>query len=363
MICKGPRIKILFLTVGPKIVASSRSRVYQYLPFFREDGLDYKVATSNTGLAYYLHRFRPKSSISRMVKMIISKAIKACNLFFSIFITLWFLALSNFYELLFIQKVILPDFIIKFLKRRGKKIVFDFDDAIYANPWIHNKQRLDSQIPLYDLVVIENTYTREYIYEHGNENVLIITGPIDCKRYYPKNHDKKDEIVIGWIGSPSTQEYLNMLEDVFKRLPIVHKKLVFELVGVQKMDFNVDSLRQKRWSLKTEVSDLQNFDIGIMALPDNEWTRGKGGYKLLQYMAVGIPYVASPVGINKELTIEGENGFLATSKEEWYEKLSLLVENPSLRRKMGTIGRDFVVKNYSFEVAAPRLLSALKGLI
>ena len=115
--------------------------------------------------------------------------------------------------------------------------------------------------------------------------------------------------------------------------------------------------------METEVADLQSFDIGIMPLPDNEWTRGKGGYKLLQYMAVGVPCVASPVGINKELIRDGENGFLATTEEEWYEKLSLLIDNPELRREMGRRGRAYVVRNHSFEAAAPKLISALKHAI
>jgi len=123
-----------------------------------------------------------------------------------------------------------------------------------------------------------------------------------------------------------------------------------------------EPFRQKSWSLDTEVADLQNFDIGIMPLPDNEWTRGKGGYKLLQYMAVGIPCIASPVGINMELIRDGENGFLAATEDQWYEKISLLTRDQELRKKMGMRGRDFVVKNYSFEVAAPKLISALRQL-
>lgn len=134
-------------------------------------------------------------------------------------------------------------------------------------------------------------------------------------------------------------------------------------MGVGKINFAGVNATLKKWRLDNEVATLQSFDIGIMVLPDNEWTRGKGGYKLLQYMAVGIPCVASPVGINKELIRDGENGFLATTEEEWYENLSLLIDNPELRKKMGMRGRDFVVRNYSFEVAAPKLISALKGLI
>lgn len=354
----------MFLTVGPQIVASSRTRVYQYLPFLKEDGIDYKVVTFNTGLAYHLNRFQPRSSIGRMAYRLIAGIIRGYDFLYSIFKTIWFLALSGHYDLMFIQKTLLPAAIITLLKEKKGKIVFDFDDAIYAEPDDYNKRRFDSQIPLYDLVVLENTYTREYIYEHGNRNALIITGPIDCKHYFPKYRtEKENKVVIGWIGSPSTEIYLRPLENVFKRLCVTHKNSIFELVGAGKTSIAGVNAVFKKWRLDNEVATLHGFDIGIMVLPDNEWTRGKGGYKLLQYMAVGIPCVASPVGVNKELVRDGENGFLATTGEEWYEKLSLLIENPELRKKMGVRGRDFVVKNYSFDVAAPKLISALKGLI
>ena len=358
-------MKILFFTLGPEIVASSRTRVYQYLPFFRADGIDYKAVTYESGLAYYLHRFRPKSITGRITKRLLSQATKRYNLFFSFFKTLWFLVLSNFYDLIFLQKVLLPTFIIKLLKRKGKGIVFDFDDAIYAKPTNYNKGRFDQQLHLYDLLVIETAFTGEYVRRFRNNNILTVTGPIDCKRYHPGNGAGKDEIVIGWIGSPvsASARHLYMLETVVKKLSGSNKGLVLVLIGAPKVGFAEARVKLKKWSLETEVADLQSFDIGIMPLPDNEWTRGKGGYKLLQYMAVGVPCVAAPVGINKELIRDGENGFLATTEEEWYEKLSLLIDNPELRREMGRRGRAYVVRNHSFEAAAPKLISALKHAI
>ncbi|MCK4816159.1 glycosyltransferase family 4 protein, partial [bacterium] len=172
-----------------------------------------------------------------------------------------------------------------------------------------------------------------------------------------------DKVVIGWIGSSSTTPYLSILFPVFRRLCRTHPNAYIKLIGATPINIPDVRVKQVDWDLETEVEELQEFDIGIMPLPDNEWTRGKGGYKLLQYMAVGIPCVASPVGINKELIRDGENGFLATTEEEWYEKLSLLIENPEIRKRMGLRERDFVVKNYSFEVAAPKLISVLKSLI
>ncbi len=358
-------MKILFLTYGPPVVASSRTRVFQYLPFFKRKGIKYKVIISSTGLSYHLNKyFRSNSFVIKGIKFLLAKVVQKCDVVFSGFQIVRFTLLAVFYDIIFMQKVLIPSFALKLFARIfKKKIVFDFVDAIYARPKSYNKKKFDQQLPLYDLLVMENVFTKQYARRLTDNDILMIAGPIDCKRYYPKNWIERDEVIVGWIGSVGTQKYLDMLEDVFKRLSIVHKNLIFELVGAQKINFNGVHFRQKRWNLNTEVADLQNFDIGIMPLPDDEWTRGKGGYKLLQYMAVGIPCVASPIGINKEMIKNGENGFLAANEDKWYEKISLLIENPELRKKMGMRGRDFVVKNYSFEVAAPKLISALKRLI
>jgi len=349
-------MKILFLTAGPEIVASSRTRVFQYIPYLKNENVRCRVIVYKTGLAYYL-------AVSKLpngfIKKIISKVISMYDLLFSVFQTLAFVCAANYYDMLFIQKTLLPNFVIKFLKKR-KKIIFDFDDAIYNDIKNHNKNRFDAQIALYDLIILENSQNEKYVSSHGNNNTLRITGPIDCKRYYPNKWIERDKVVIGWIGSSSTEKYFNTLKNVFRKLSIRYENLIFELVGTQKINFDGVSVKFKRWSLSTEVEDLQNFDIGIMPLSDNEWTRGKGGYKLLQYMSMGIPVVASPVGVNKEIIQEGINGFGACTEKEWAEKLSLLVESADLRRGLGANGRRFVEKFYSLESNVPKLMASLK---
>ncbi|MGA2915004.1 MAG: glycosyltransferase family 4 protein [Sedimentisphaerales bacterium] len=383
-------MKVLFLTYGPPVVASSRTRVFQYLPFFQKEGIRYKVITNSTGLtywpsafpfskatqkvtgkskrfekvSYYLTKFFCSDTlVIRMTKVSAAKMVQMFDALFSFFQIGRFIFLAMFYDVLFIQKVFIPTFVFKLYSGIfKKKFAFDFDDAIYANPKDFNKRRLDQQLPLCNLLVLENTFTEEYARQFTDNNILVILGPIDCNRYYPKNQIRRDAVVVGWIGSPATQAYLDMLEDVFKRLNETHTNLIFEFIGTRSTKFMREPFRQKMWNLDTEVADLQNFDIGIMPLPDDEWTRGKGGYKLLQYMAVGIPCIASPVGINMELIKDGENGFLAATEDEWYEKISLLIRDPELRKNIGMRGRNFVVKNYSFEVAAPKLISVLEQL-
>jgi len=127
---------------------------------------------------------------------------------------------------------------------------------------------------------------------------------------------------------------------------------------------NIDNIQisKKDWNLETEVNNLRNFDIGIMPLTDDDWAKGKGGYKLLQYMAMGIPCCASPVGINKQLIVEGSTGFLVNGQEDWFDKLSYLIENKSIRDKMGMNGRKRVKEFYSLEVAANKFTDIIKSI-
>jgi glycosyltransferase involved in cell wall biosynthesis len=353
-------MKILFLVIAPKIAASSRTRVYQYLPFFSKDEIDHKVLLYRTGLDYYLHGHWPKNFFLRSL---IYKFVGLCDVLFSSFQTLRLISIAKFYDIIFIQKVLLPNIVVKIIKSLyHRKIVFDFDDAIYADAQCYNKNRFDSQIPFYDLIILENEYTKRYVNAHGNKNVLKITGPIDIKSHCLKEETNKEEVVVGWIGSPSTQVYLYPYKEVFKKLSTNYPNLIFEFIGVQNINLDGVRCRVKLWNMNTEISDIQNFDIGIMPLPDNEWTRGKGGYKLLQYGAVGIPSIASPIGINSEIVFNGVNGFLASSDEDWFLKISLLVEDKNLRIKMGCANAQRIKERYSYEVAYHALKKSLLNL-
>jgi len=120
------------------------------------------------------------------------------------------------------------------------------------------------------------------------------------------------------------------------------------------------NVENKEWRLENEYEDYKSLDIGVYPLPNDEWAKGKAGFKAIYYMAAGVPCVASPVGMNKEIIQDGVNGFLANSEEEWLEKISLLIENPELRKKIGLAGRKTVEERYSVKVNAPRFLKVLQ---
>jgi glycosyltransferase involved in cell wall biosynthesis len=187
---------------------------------------------------------------------------------------------------------------------------------------------------------------------------------VDLRRYRVKDDrsiNNDDTIVIGWMGTPNSFRYLQSLEDAFRQLS---RRYSIELRVISSIDYTSSSVKvgNRRWSLDTEVDDLCAFDIGIMPLCDDEWARGKSGYKAVQYMAVGIPAVCSPVGVTTEIVQDGARGFLASTTAEWVDKLAALIESPELRRRHGRAGRRAVETAYSIQAVAPRLVAILQGL-
>ena len=346
-------MKILFLTMGIKIFPSSRVRVYQYIPHLSKEGFSCRV------IPYHSARYHTKDgregSWEKMGKFLRILA---------------FLFLSPFYDLVFIQKVMLPIRLQKILKLLNPKLIFDFDDAVYLGHQTEDtednsskRNRFVESLKKSEYIVTANEYVRDnYVLEH-NRRVTVITSPIDTDRYSPRIEEKSgNEVVVGWIGTPPNTVYLQPVHNVLKTLAQKYDNLRIELVGASDLTLDGVDIKVKEWGLETEVNDLQNFDIGIMPVPDDEWSRVKGGYKLLQYMAVGIPAVASPVGINRQLILEGENGFSAETEAQWIEKLSLLIENPDLRRRMGNMARAGALDKYSFEISTPKLIKVLKSV-
>lgn len=254
-----------------------------------------------------------------------------------------------------------------------KKIIYDFDDAIWlpnvseANKrfnWLKNHTKTSKIISYSKLVIAGNAYLAEYAKKY-NSNVVIIPTTIDIN-YHCRNNQKtlKDEVIIGWTGSSTTNRHLKTLLPVINKLKLYYKEsirfIMISNIPLEEASGLIDFIP---WNKQSEIDDLLNFDIGIMPLPDDEWTRGKCGFKGLQYMALEIPTVMSPVGVNTQIIQDGENGFLAATDEEWFQKLSLLVESPELREKFGKAGRKTVVEKYSVEANKQKYLDAFNSVL
>lgn len=255
--------------------------------------------------------------------------------------------------------------------RSGVPLIFDFDAAVfvpYVSPsngylsYLKFPAKTKTICRLATHVIAGNPYLADYA-RQSNPNVSIVPTTIDTEKYemVPRKHDNQVP-VIGWSGSFSTVQHLDALAGALKRLA---RKETFRLVVIGTPVYKIDGVDVEAlpWRSSTEVSDLRQIDIGIMPLPDESWSRGKCGLKALQYMALRIPTVCSPVGVNSEIIQDGVNGFLAATEAEWVEKLTQLLHDKNLRQRLGAAGRATVETKYSAAVQAPRVFEILRSVV
>jgi len=253
----------------------------------------------------------------------------------------------------------------------GVPIIFDFDDAIFVPYESPANGRLSllkmagktrEICRLASHVIVGNSYLASYALQ-VNRNVTIVPSTIETDVYRVEPWDDHSETpVIGWTGSYSTLQHLESLAAVLRGLARTER---FRLRVIGPSAYKLDGLDVESitWRSSTEVEDLRPIGIGIMPLPENEWTKGKCGMKALQYMGLGIPTVCSPVGVNTEIIRDGENGFLAANDEQWTQKLTLLLHSPELRKKIGLAGRKTVEERFSVAVQVPRVYEVLKSVV
>ncbi|MBK9316901.1 MAG: glycosyltransferase family 4 protein [Acidobacteria bacterium] len=254
-------------------------------------------------------------------------------------------------------------------------VVFDFDDAVFvsyvspSNGYLSKLKfpgKTAGVCRLSAHVMAGNSYLADYARRY-NPNVTIIPTTIDTEKYLPltntplKTGNRKLETVIGWSGSFSTVQHLDTLRGALLRLG-QSEKFGMRVIGTTVYRLNGIEVEAMPWRSATEVEDLQAIDIGVMPLPDDDWSRGKCGLKALQYMALGIPTICSPVGVNTEIIQDGVNGFIADSEEEWVAKLKRLIHSPELRHEIGMAGRKTVEERYSAAVQAPRVFEVFQSV-
>lgn len=355
-------IKVLFIIPHLSEAASNRYRVYQYLPYLQAHGVEARVRPFVDSSEFYHMLYQP-GRVGRKVGYTVR----------SVFRRLVDLLRVRNFDVVFIQREALPlgpAWFERLVSLTGKPIIFDFDDAIYlpsvsdANRWIlwlKRPTKTAAIIRCSAYVIAGNETLRQYATQF-NPNVAIIPTAIDTDSYTvrPKVAFSHAPVTIGWVGSSSTIRYLHLLDDVFQELA-QRFAIRIGVVGGQ-YDLPGVAVDCRQWRLENEISDLHSFDVGVMPMPDNEWTRGKCGFKALQYMGVGVPAVVSPVGVNNKIVSHGKNGFLASSDAEWKSSLSLLIESPSLRHRFGVAGRKTVEDQYSVKANAPKLLAVIRAV-
>jgi glycosyltransferase involved in cell wall biosynthesis len=208
-------------------------------------------------------------------------------------------------------------------------------------------------------VIVGNSYLANYA-SRVNRQVTIVPSTIDTIEYQAGDCGLSNGLpVIGWTGSYSTLQYLDAMRSTLQRLA---QREGFRLRVIGAPGYKIEGVEVESlpWNPHSEVADLRTIDIGIMPLPDDRWTRGKCGMKALQYMALGKPVVASPVGANLNIVNDRTSGYLAAREEEWVDRLSELLRSPSLRTQFGVEGRKIVETKYSAEVHVPRVYNILR---
>lgn len=357
--------RIIFLTQTSDIGASARYRVYQYIRYLEKEGFACTVSPAvpdnilleANNQPNFMNKFRYYSAI-------IQKRISDMKKI-------------NEFDCIFIQRDILIHvypIIEKLIALRHRKIIFDFDDALYLFPphkkmnflfnLLWDKKKIEKIIKLSGHVIAGNFFLKNYA-EDFTRNVTLIPTSIDLGFYNFNEGQKRligKKVRIGWIGNQGTFDYLEKIMPVFQKLA---KNYDIEIVVIGAKGEQVEGIKitYRDWNPQNEVEEIKNFDIGVMPLTNDEWSEGKSGTKLLQYMAAGIPAVVSPVGVNKEIVEEGLNGFLASSPEEWLEKISNLIERKVDVDKICLRARKTVEEEYSVKVNAVKLKKVIEKVL
>lgn len=348
-------MKVLLLSRYGSLGASSRVRYRQYLPYLRSHGVEVSIAPlfSNT----YLKALYKGDKSWREVFAGYGRR------FFKL------LRIRKF-DIVIIEKELfpfLPSIAECLLDIIGVRYVVDYDDALFHRYDHHGNalvrfllgKKIDKVMRHSKVVIAGNEYLAKRARQAGAPLVEIIPTVVDTKRYFPTHKPVNKVPVVGWIGTPKTSRYLLPLLSVFQDLT-KEMNVRFVAVGACEEDFEDTPVEVLPWSEETEVATIQLFDIGIMPLDDSHWERGKCGYKLIQYMACGLPVVASPVGVNCEIVIPDKNGFLARTNSEWKTMLRFLLQSDvTVRKSMGRYSRSYVDDWYSLHAQSPRLYETL----
>lgn len=353
--------RIAFYTIGNSLTPSSRFRVLQYLP-----------AVSHLGWEVRLFSL-PSLRGGRLIQ--------ALNLSLQGVVRFSQLSKAENFDLIFVQKGITPwkcRGMLEKLRSARRPFILDLDDAIYLNqdrynlrlPGVFAKLQNDSEpvqlVQEASHVIAGNQFLADFADQYHKRWTLIPTS-LDTERFSPGPPNRFKTPVIGWSGTTATNFYVNRLSPVLNELATKHD-FEFHFISDRLDHFQPGALKKVnfkfvRWSQPNEIDTLRQIQIGVMPLEEDDWAKGKCGFKALQYMSVGVPAVCSPVGVSLEIIQDGVNGFLARTPDEWSEKLTLLIKDPALRAKMGLEARKTVMEKYSLKVNTPKFIGVIERVL
>jgi glycosyltransferase involved in cell wall biosynthesis len=341
-------MKVVYFAKTSAHGPSSRYRIYQYLPFLRRRGIPTHVYPLFGSWYFAMLTWRPVwlRTLGKSVYTVLRFLARAVNL----------LAVRNG-DLVVIEGQLfpyVPPLVEKAISLRNR-IILELDDAIYLTPG--HGRKIPALLRLSSAAIVGNPTLAKYASVHSS-NVSIVPTVVDTDRFRPAAANPAmptdRPVTVVWIGLAYNFAYIKMLVPVLHELEKEYR-IVLRIVSSSPPVLPGVTMDFRRWSYESEVQDLQTADIGVMPLFDDEWARGKCGLKLLQYMAVGLPALASPVGVNRDIVRHGENGFLAATEEEWHRHLAALCRSSELRRRIGEAARATVHAQYSLTYWGPAL--------
>jgi glycosyltransferase involved in cell wall biosynthesis len=353
-------LKILVLVKYGRLGAPSRLRFLQYFPWLENGGLQLTVRPL---LSDVMLRTRYQRGTYDTVSLLWAYASR------------WrAMLLRRNFDVIWIEKEALPwaPLWVERLLLRGIPYVLDYDDAVFhqydqhSRAWVRRLygRRLDGLMANAAMVVCGNNYLAQRAHGAGAQLTVVVPTVIDLTRYSCKS--RVSGVVslprIVWIGSPSTARYLELLREPLRVLA-EQQPFVLRVIGGGAVDFPGVQVELMSWSENTEVDSIRACDVGVMPLVDSSWERGKCGYKLIQYMACGLPVVASNVGVNADIVTQGENGYLANTPLEWTTALGKLLKDAPLRAQMGTAGRQLVESTYCVQQTGPIMTKLLRSIV
>lgn len=352
-------MKVLFLPKHEYMGASSRYRTLQYIPFLKEKNIDYDISPlfSDEYLKYKYENGKENKliTIKRILKRIKTILIDAPK-----------------YDVLVIEKELIPYFpplLEYYLKFRKISYIVDYDDAVWHNYDKHRIFLVRAFLKYKIKTVMDNATTiiggSEYIIDYAKhskcQNIVKIPTVIDIEKYKcNKTYNEENLFILGWIGSPSSSQYILEINDMLKNFTTKYNAIV-HLVGFDKKLANKLDFKYKiiPWSEKSEVEEICKFNVGIMPLSDTPFERGKCGFKLIQYMGCNKTVIASSVGENNHIIKDNKTGFLVRNNNEWFNTLVKLYNSKKLCIEMGNLAYESILNNYSLHAVQNKYLDTI----
>jgi glycosyltransferase involved in cell wall biosynthesis len=335
----------VFLANGSMRVPSARMRAYQLIPALHRAGLDASVVDPDA--------LPNRLGLTRLYRLAALRAARAA-------------------DVVVVQKQLFGRTMLRALTVANPQLVYDFDDALYAprndnqatSAERRSRELLDETLARARLVIAGNDELARYAMARARR-VAVVPTVVDTELYCRSTPSARPNgtVVIGWTGTAANLPYLEPLRETIQAIQREDRvPTEFRVISSKAPHWPGVDVSFRRWTLERAIDDIEDLDIGLMPLPDTPWTRGKCGFKALEYMALGLPTIASPVGVVPEILRHARTGFLAGDPAEWRTYLDQLIADPSLRQQLGDAGRRKVAEQYSVQAIAPKLARLLESV-